>query len=351
MTDSPEYVKKVLTQRILEGRFKENDRFYSDRQIEREFGLSRTTASKIVSNLVFEKLLYRKPRSGTYVLATSRKIKSKLTCLAFYDRVYGLGHPFIAEIIRGVHNVFDHNKHLLQLCEVDDHRISLSENHILHSLLDTRMVDGLFITVPIAAETLENFQRCNFKLISLGSVLKAPNMPSINFDFQGGYRKAIDWCVNQGRKKIGAILVGHPETSYHQPIKLLNIIRSRLEKRGLTHNPSWFLACNEYLVKEAVEKVQQMLAEVNELPDVLFVADDDMAMGVIAALREQNIKVPEQISVIGSGGFIPFSNLTTIKNPLAKMGEMAADIMIRLIEGEEINDSFILPSELIIRST
>jgi LacI family transcriptional regulator len=88
----------------------------------------------------------------------------------------------------------------------------------------------------------------------------------------------------------------------------------------------------------------------------VFAATDELAIGAIRALEDEGIRVPEDVSVLGfddidiSSYIVP--RLTTIRQPLADMGERTATLMHKSITRERIADlDVVLPYELIIRES
>jgi DNA-binding LacI/PurR family transcriptional regulator len=88
----------------------------------------------------------------------------------------------------------------------------------------------------------------------------------------------------------------------------------------------------------------------------VFVASDAMAQGVLRALRENGVRVPKDIAVVGFDD-MPFSAhteppLTTMRQPVHRLGITAAEILIDLIENPESGPRrIVLPTELVIRSS
>jgi LacI family transcriptional regulator len=87
--------------------------------------------------------------------------------------------------------------------------------------------------------------------------------------------------------------------------------------------------------------------------DVIVAFDDDSAIGAMAALRDANIKVPDEIAVVGFDDIrlarFLTPPLTTVRIPIEHAAKIAIDKLIELIETEESPKSLILPTELIIR--
>jgi DNA-binding LacI/PurR family transcriptional regulator len=107
-------------------------------------------------------------------------------------------------------------------------------------------------------------------------------------------------------------------------------------------------------------KVTQKLLASGERFTALFAFNDISAMGAIRALRESGLRVPEDISVVGfddiASAAYQSPGLTTVRQPLIKMGRMAAQTVLRRISrpAEEANrpwDEIIVEPELIVRGT
>ena len=87
--------------------------------------------------------------------------------------------------------------------------------------------------------------------------------------------------------------------------------------------------------------------------DAVFTGDDDAAIGVLKALHEWGIRIPEDVAVIGFDdlGFAPFLNppLTTVRAPTEKVGKIAAERLFGLLENHPSNEVVFLPTEIIFR--
>ena len=91
-------------------------------------------------------------------------------------------------------------------------------------------------------------------------------------------------------------------------------------------------------------------------PDAVFVASDVMAIGAIRAIRDQGLRVPEDIAVIGFDDFplqtLNDVELTTVRQPVVDTGVKAVEMLIDLIEnGNPFPRHVILNTKLIIRAS
>ena len=99
--------------------------------------------------------------------------------------------------------------------------------------------------------------------------------------------------------------------------------------------------------------MQQLLAR---KPEAVFAASDTMAVGALRAVKEAGLKVPEDISIAGFDD-MPFAAntdppLTTIRQPIQRSGEIAAQTLVDMIEHENSTyHHIILPTSLVIRAS
>jgi LacI family transcriptional regulator len=88
----------------------------------------------------------------------------------------------------------------------------------------------------------------------------------------------------------------------------------------------------------------------------LFAYNDASAIGAIRAIREAGLNVPHDISVVGfddiEGAAVHFPSLTTIRQPLHRMGSIAAQTMIDRLEGlEDWPKQIAVEPELVVRES
>jgi DNA-binding LacI/PurR family transcriptional regulator len=90
---------------------------------------------------------------------------------------------------------------------------------------------------------------------------------------------------------------------------------------------------------EGSRLISRLLDTAEELPTAVFAHNDAMAIGAIAAIRERGMRIPEDISVAGYNDveFAEFlaPSLTTVRYPGWEVGHTAAEVVLRLLAGEE----------------
>jgi LacI family transcriptional regulator len=174
---------------------------------------------------------------------------------------------------------------------------------------------------------------------------------TISVDNFGGARMATEHLLALGRSRIGHI-AGPP--SWREARDRTDGWRTALADAGIEPGPivsgTWSSASGETAARE-------LLARAPDL-DGIFVANDQMALGLFHVAHEREVAIPEQIAVVGFDGFdegAQFTpSLTTIGQPLRELGRLAVRELLTTIDTEpgqtEVHD-LTLATELIVRDS
>ena len=96
-------------------------------------------------------------------------------------------------------------------------------------------------------------------------------------------------------------------------------------------------------------------ASLKERPNGILTATDMLAIGCVKGFNESRIKVPDEISVIGFDNIFVSAlidpPLTTIAQPVRKMGQAAAEILISTLQGKKTQNKVVFEGKLIVRET
>lgn len=230
------------------------------------------------------------------------------------------------------------NPHLEE--EVEDH------------MRNTRL-DGLILTPPLTdQQALLEFldgRKTPYVLIS----------PSSNSKFRWAVgtndraicSKMVQYLCGLGHERI-AFLIGHPDHS-----ALANRYagyRDGLQACGLPLRKS--LCLQGFNSFESGDECARRLLARKHRPTAIFACNDDMAAGALKAAHELGIRVPQELSVAGFDD-IPLArqiwpSLTTVRQPMQSMGELAAELLIRRFRGQSPEEiSRVIDSELVVRDS
>jgi len=199
-------------------------------------------------------------------------------------------------------------------------------------------VDGtLLFSLELPENFVEEFRQQKVPLVLVDTF--HPAFDSIRVDNAGGATIATEHLISLGHRNIGMInanlqsaparerLASFRQTLQHAGIQIPdgNIVNSAEEKNDGFSRESGFRGMMEFLGRGL------------PLPTAFFVSSDIQAIGVLAALRERNIRVPEDVAIVSFDDVELAKNfdLTTMRQPMFKMGELAVKKMIERIEHPE----------------
>lgn len=126
-----------------------------------------------------------------------------------------------------------------------------------------------------------------------------------------------------------------------------------LHEFGLPIESKWMRETEQLGFEGGQQAMRSLLNEADK-PNAVFSVSDVLAIGAMKEIQLQGLKVPDDIAVIGFDkiGFSNMTNptLTTIAQPMYKMGSISANMIINKIRGKDV-ESLILDHELIIRES
>ncbi|WP_339886077.1 LacI family DNA-binding transcriptional regulator [Polaribacter vadi] len=261
---------------------------------------------------------------------------------------------FHSLVISGIEDFAYKNDYNVTIFQSKD---SLKREKEITKILQTRMVDGIIGCLSIETENCDHFKKFNKLGVPLVFYDRVPtdfdaNKIVIN-DFESAYT-ATKHLIKSGCKKIGHI-AGSQKTSIFKA--RLEGYKAALKKYKIPLDESLIMYTKNLSYDEGVSSAKKYL-NLPELPDGIFCANDYSAVSVIQVFRKANIKIPEQVAIVGFSNY-PISriiepNLTTINDRAFQMGESSTKLLIRKIEDEnDIIDSEIitLKTELIVRES
>jgi len=242
-------------------------------------------------------------------------------------------HHFFSTVIKGIESGANEKGYHIMVCFSNESYKSEVENL---KVLSNGSVDGLIVS--ISNETLENSHFEHFQelvneeipLVLFDRVHDSISCDKVIVDDVGAGYKATKHLAENGRKKIAML-----STPEHVNIGTL---RKQGYKKALRE---FDLASNENLVLEVDEKedAKTQIAKVfdNEI-DAIFAVNEIYAAMAIRLAKEKNLRVPEDVSVIGftDGLISEYSSpsITAIVQHGFTMGRQAAELLIERIENE-----------------
>jgi LacI family transcriptional regulator, repressor for deo operon, udp, cdd, tsx, nupC, and nupG len=181
--------------------------------------------------------------------------------------------------------------------------------------------------------------------------LEGSRIPTVSIDNISSARKMTEHLIQLGHRRI-AHLSGP-----------MHVILSRDRLKGYQQAMATYeLDLDPVLIQEgdfsyaSGFNLTEKLLALQTPPTAIFAANDEMAIGAIKAIKQQGLRVPDDIAVAGfddiqmSSIFEPA--LTTIAQPVFEIGSTAMELLVRLMEKKEVmKQRFVLEDRLIIRQS
>lgn len=316
-------------------------------------GVSHTTVSRALNDspLIKEatkEKIRQLAASMDYVPNVSAKSlvsqRSYVISLFFSSINEGTSDSFLVEVIRAINSVLPKD-YSLSVRGID----SVENGEFIHQ----QRCDGAIVM----SQTDEDDQFIGLLLekkiptVVLNRQLKDPAIVNISADDAQGVREAIRFAYEQGYRKFGTI---SGKSEFRSARIRQHSFLNALTELGLTPEPAW-LVSGDYSIESGREAAKKLLA-LPERPEILFCANDDMAIGVMNACHELGVAIPEEMAVIGFDD-IPFSRytsppLTTVRKPVDQISQLGIMELVNLINGQvPAKNQVLLDTRLEIRDT
>ena len=298
--------------------------------------VSEKTKQKILE--VAEQLNYRPSGIARYL-----KKQNMQTIGIFLN---DLGGPFYSELINGVQEVVSSNGYDLIACSTYGGSQSAANR-----FLREKFLDGAIINAPsIPNEIILSVACQEFPVVVLDRRLDGEFIYSVLIDNTQGAFDAVSHLVEKGYKKIG--YVSGPSNSFDN-MERFKGYRRALEQFGLVFEPKWNIQ-GRFTEKGGYQAIK-MLMNNGELPEAIFSANDEMAVGIIQGLKEAGLKVPDDLAIVGFDDIEIASytqpKLTTIRHPNYDWGALAAHTVFQAFQDISMQKTIVLPTDLVVRES
>ena len=283
-----------------------------------------------------------------YLSSALRKGKSNLVGVI----IPRVNSHFFSSVVENIEKVLNLNGYNIIMTQSNE--LYAKECQEIDTLLKIQ-VDGIIASMANETTDLEYYQKIKSKGTEL--VLFDRGEEELNVDYVGidDYKSShlvVDHLVSQGCKRIAHIAGFNHIRIYKERIRGY---KDALEKWNLALKDNWIIESN--LRIEDGRRIMQQLLDAPEWPDAVYVAGDIAALGALQVLLENNIKVPEEIALIGFSDE-PFTSLTqpsisTINQHSDQIGKLAAEAFLERINNpkKKTVNRIILEPELIIRQS
>lgn len=264
--------------------------------------------------------------------------------------VSDITNPFFTSLARGVEDTASDAGYNVFFCNTDE---LIEEEEKYTQVLLQKQVDG-FLLVPAhsSPHSIRLIQKHKIPLVIIDRWVPEVAVDSVRCDSEGGSYQLIRLLLSLGHRNI-AMISGPKDVS--TSIDRVNGYRKALEEAGLPFNET-YLQYGEFIQSSGYELTKRVLA-LDPRPSAIFGANNFIAIGILKALNDSGINVPDDISVVGFDDLperlvvSPF--LTVASQPSYEMGCQATRLLLdRLTQiPQDEQRQIILPTDVIVRSS
>jgi len=338
-----EYLKNIIHQ----GNIKYGEQIYSENQLAERFNISRHTVRQALNDLENEGYVRREQGRGTFCIYQEKLSNKKVAVLTTYISNY-----IFPRVIKGIEEVLSASGYTLILANTNNNKIK--EALCLDNLIK-QDIAGLIVEPTKSAmdninlQYFKELQKKNIPYIFLNAYYSELDPSYIIMDDQKGEYLATKYLLQLGHRKIAGIF----KSDDLQGLNRQNGFIEGLNEYGINLNPLWI---GNYETEQTTSYPYQFIRSIlhkDPRPTAIVCYNDQIALKVIQAVKDEGLRVPEDISIVGyddsDQALISDIKLTTIKHPKSEMGRQAARLIIDMLEKRVEQPRQIYQPELIIR--
>jgi DNA-binding LacI/PurR family transcriptional regulator len=214
--------------------------------------------------------------------------------------------------------------------------------------------DGVIIvSLAITHADVACFERNNMPVVLVDT--QHPTLTAVAEDSAKGGEDATQHLIDLGHERIGYIndILNDPlaHTSNASRNRLIGYRRA-LDKAGIKFRPEYHRSC--YQDRPSTRALAREVLSMPNRPTAIFAASDTQALGILEAARDLNIRVPEELSIVGYDDIeiAEYAGLTTMHQSLFESGKRGAEMMLQMLKGDLVQPVFeSSPTHLVVRNS
>ncbi|MDX5476415.1 MAG: LacI family transcriptional regulator [Bacillaceae bacterium] len=257
---------------------------------------------------------------------------------------------FTSKLLNGLEESAHENDYSMIICNTD-HNGKRTLDYL--RVLGEKKVDGLiFVSQVVRDEYYKVKQSLGIPVVLVSSQSYKYPIPYVKVDDVQASYQATSYLIRNGHKKLAMIggdledeLVGIPR---------LEGFKKALKDNGLSINEN-LIVHGDFGFQSGKRCMEQLLPHLKDFT-AIFTASDDMALGALSTAYEQNLRVPDNFSIVGFDNTniseMSIPPLTTVAQPLWEMGNTAVEKIIEMIEKDQTHiESSIMSHAIVERGT
>jgi LacI family transcriptional regulator len=236
--------------------------------------------------------------------------------------ITSFGGSFYEEILEGIHDA---------VIQTDYEMIVCPESWTKRKVLTHRQVDGAIVfDYKIDSETIVNLASKKFPIVILDRNLESEYLFPLLLDNEQGVKETFYHFYNQGAQRI--FFVSGASDSFD------NAERKKAFLHEAEKNSVPIICFEGNFTEQSGYDVAKKIIQANDLPDAVFCANDQMAIGFIKAMKAHGLKAPDDIGVVGFDDIKIAQyiqpGLSSVSSSRFSWGAAAANQLIELLEND-----------------
>ncbi|SMB97690.1 substrate-binding domain-containing protein [Deinococcus hopiensis] len=265
-------------------------------------------------------------------------------------------HPYQTVVIQGIQQKLDSRGWASTVYVGRDLQLPLSAPNQIFARIHPRHHQGVILlsaalTASRSDSEVRTFVEALGSMPAVGIGRAIPGLTTIGTDNASGMQQLMAYLIDeQGYSRLAFMrgTVGNPDSEERE-----RIFRDVLYGRGLPVREEWMLT-GQYSVQTARDELDLLIGQGADIQAVVC-ANDEMAAGCIQAIHRRGLRVPDDIAVTGFDDSPQFQYvlpaLTTVRQPILEQGEMAAQALLDLMQGQALPDEVRVRSQVVVRES
>lgn len=267
-----------------------------------------------------------------------------------------LTNPFQVAVLQGIERTLSQGGYDLVIFNVDSHDVDSDQRRqsLLESISQGRRCDGL-ITISFAPsdEHLARLRRYRIPVVITDYCKEG--IPSVFVDNVKGGRTATAHLISLGHRRIGYIQdyfkrPNGPNGNWPGADRQRGYIQA-LKAAGMEVDPGLIQAGHGHVRANGAQAMQRLM-EQDHPPTAVFAVSDMLALGAMEYAQANGIRIPDDVAIVGFDDIdlASFAHLTTIRQPMQKLGSQAAAMLLQaLAKGDHSSQTHELSQSLVVR--
>lgn len=261
--------------------------------------------------------------------------------------------PFFSMLVRAVEDSAMEKGFSVIVCNIDDNREKECE---YLSLLRSKRVDGLIVCSAYTARSemqarIARLYERDIPTVFLDRKVDGLERPSVQIDNVTGTTMAVNHLVNLGHTRIGlASHLPNIDTIQNRVLGYKQALRNHVLKR----DPALIAMRGTHALQDGLEAGKALL-QLKDPPTAIVTINALITFGVLAAIKELGLRIPDDVSLVGWDDFelaaVMTPSISVVAQPTYSLGSIATNMLFDMLNSRGTQESILLSPQLIARES